>query len=221
MKSSHHHCSGSSGCDSHGDYYEEYDPCMAQEVACAEKERVLYDKLKSQSDRFLLGLNIRIDQGRVRGPAAQEEDEPYSPCSHETDAHQNVNRTKLVSPMGWGDFAKVHAGKRVIVLVSPCDVSQASKDQDGEASFHSIVSIREQLEGIKISNPDVVLAEFSLPVCVCGKCENPDMKLTGSLRSVMLLLRKNPSVLVVRSGGLVGMWTQADGPLASFISKHF
>lgn len=193
---------------------------MAKEIARAEKDRILYDKLKAQSDRFLLGLNIRVDQGRVRGSVAQEDEGESSPCEHVSSEHCGSPRIQPIPPSSWNEFAKSNAGKRIIVLVTPCDFFQPDGSQAENSEASSLSVAREELKATTKPNSDLILAELSVPVCVCGRCENPGSKLTGSLRSVIFLLQKKPSLLVVRSGGLAGMWTQSDGPLASFISKH-
>ena len=213
-------CNSSSHSHSHEHDSVEFDPCMAQEIANMERNRRLYEKYKTQSDKFLMGLNIRLDQGRTRGavkPDEQEGSESESDGVHESSL---IAHLVMVKPVEWNEFVKNQSGKRIILLVMSCDyIPPTELDRSSSGDFAEVASIiHSQLVSKKIK--DVSVAQFSKPVCVCGKCDDIERRVGGSLRSLTLLLRERLSVVVLRSGGLLGMWSSTDGPLDSFISKY-
>jgi hypothetical protein len=212
-------CGSSSTSHSHAHGDDEYDPCMAKEIAAMERDRILYEKFKSQSDKFLMGLNIRLDQGRTRGAVRpEEEDDIHSDCDLE---ESTAFRPKVAvsKPSDWADFSKRNNGKRIFLVACPCDDRVNQRVAQEEEDLIDPVKILEKSVP-QNTKKDFIISQFSKPVCVCGKCEDPDRKVSGTLRSLMLLLRGRKSVLVMRSGGLLGMWTTTDGPLESFVARY-
>jgi hypothetical protein len=188
---------------------------MAQEVAMMERYKIRYEKLKAQSDRFLVGLNIRLDRSRIRGAVASEEDDCCeSPINASGAAAEESVFT--IKPADMSSFVAQENGGKVILLAFPCVWRKSNEPTDAEPLTSEFEALR-----LTLCIPaDVRLVKYSCPVCVCGGCENPDAKLTGALRSIIFLLKTNPSVVITRGGGLLGMWSPADGDLSGFIRRY-
>ena len=180
-----------------------------------EKERIRYEKLKVQSDRFLVGLNIRLDKGRVRGAVASEEDDCcHSPCDGSHEATSEAFLT--IKPSDVSTLVSQEKVVKVVLLAFPCSWCKSHEPAEAEALTGEFESLH-----IKLPIPsNMCLVKLSCPVCVCGGCENPDGKLTGSLRSIIFLLKTNPSVVITRGGGLLGMWSPAEGDIRDFIRRY-
>lgn len=206
MTHHHHNCCG----DGHAGHEEEYDPCMAQEVAQMERDRIRYEKMKVQSDRLLMTLNIRLDKYRVRGPIAPEE---HDSCSSDEGECCDVS-LQSVLPCEFSDLSSQHRGIKILTLMYPCDAPpepDALKAQEEEL-----------MTAVKaVAHPaGVVASKFSKPICVCGKCTDPQSRASGSLRSLTMILKSNISLVLTRNGGILGMWTPRDGDIGTFIKKH-
>ena len=186
---------------------------MAQEIAQMERDRVLYEKLKTQSDKFLTGLNIRLDRSRPRGSVVNNEDAASVSSDGE---HASEDALALIH-LKPGDLQKLSTSRKsdkVVTLVFPCDWTEVEEESS---------RIRKEFEATKslLAKKSSVLVECSLPVCVCGKCLDPETKLSGPLRSILYLLKSTPAVTITRGGGLLGLWTPRDGPLGAFIRRSF
>ena len=192
---------------------EEYDPCMAKEIAAMERDRVLYGKLKEQSDRMLMSLNIRMDKARPRASVVQAE---HSDGDTNSSGDEAISSGKYeifhLLPSGFQQFISDKRGERVFSLIRPCDFAEARE------SF--IKEFTETVAKLSRSEDGLVFVVFDLPVCVCGHCDEQGKKLSGSLRSLTMLLGKTPSIVITRNGGMLGMWTPSDGPLSDFVNRH-
>ena len=202
---------------------DEYDPCMAQEIAHAEKARVLYEKMKCQSDRLLMNLSIRTNKFRPR--AAVTEDEDIQDISSDWEDGQNCERPQNVVKVTPRDFLALcrsakHA--KVFTLAIPCDMTSAEWPESDVKDLEAVLAER---SGSQLINKTDVFSAFNKAVCVCGTCEIPEACLTGSLRSISMILRSNPSVILTRNGGLLGIWSagkvvEARASLSAFITKN-
>ena len=219
MSAAHGKC-----CEGHIHDSHEIDPCMAQEIAQAERERVLYQKLKAQSDTLLMNLNIRSNKSRIRGAIAQiEEDDACSSCDEGLSGDGERQKVS-VADISASQFAALHIenkDSKIFLFCVPCDMSpDLSKDQV-ETLFRAF---RHSFESRKYP-ADGILVRFKSKLCVCGRCPEPESRPMGTLRSVAMILKKVPSVVVTRNGGLVGVWsapsTEPENSLNSFLSKHF
>jgi hypothetical protein len=104
-------------------------------------------------------------------------------------------------------------GFSLIVMCHPCDTTD--KDSKEESFREATGSLATQAQ----SNTKFI--RFKQRLCVCGKCTLPESKAVGPFRSVAMLLRGTSSVVVIRNGGLVGMWQGANsGKLSEFIMKY-
>jgi len=209
-------CAHSSCSQDHHSHDEEIDPCMAQDIAKAEKDRILYEKLKVQSDRLLMNLNIRTNKMRVRGAVSLPEDD-HSCSSDSESAPREFSTLPLISvaPALFDKFYNSNRDKKIFTLCIPCDFSAESDPE----SLSTISAVFDK-ERLACKNENVAFSKFSKTLCVCGKCEDIESRAVGSLRSVAMILKKSPSIVLTRNGGLVGIWTENDGELISFISKH-
>jgi|LauGreDrversion4_2_1035121.scaffolds.fasta_scaffold14309_2 hypothetical protein len=217
--------SRSNGSCCHGHTHEDHDidPCMAQEIAQAEKERILYEKLKSQSDRLLMNLNIRTNKLRTRGAVAQtEEDDSYSSCEEAT-LHESQLCTRHVVQVHATQFPLLHSehkDSKIFLFCVPCDIRTDYEKEKVEELQKALCD--ESAASPVTSNS--MFARLATKLCVCGRCPEPDSRPTGTLKSVAMVLRGVPSVVLTRNGGLVGVWScpaeQATTSLHSFISKH-
>lgn len=199
-----HHC-----CGGHSTQQEEYDPCMAKEVAQMERERLLYEKLKAQSDRLLLNLNIRLDKHRIRSSVVPDDS---SSCSSDCEIEQLIRFISVV-PSEFSRLSTQYKGVKILSLVTPCDAVGTDEDKK-ELQEKFAVSLKAMN-----SSTTTVAVSFSKRLCVCGKCEDPESKASGALRPLTMILKSSPSVIVTRNGGLLGMWNPRDGDLHSFIRK--
>jgi hypothetical protein len=204
---------------SHAHDHEEHDPCMAKEIASMERDRILYDKLKTQSDKFLLGLNIRLDQGRTRGPVRIEEDDECHSEWEEAVTARVERKCLFTVPSKWADFVKLQDGNRIFLVASPCDEANSLTQSEIKGDSNDPVNLLQRVLS-ECPKKDIILSQFSKPICVCSKCEDPERRVSGSLRSLIFLLKGMRCVLVLRSGGMLGMWTSSDGPLESFVSRY-
>lgn len=195
-----------------GHHNDEFDPCWAKEIAAIERDRIRYEKLKDQSDRMLMSLNIRLEKSRARlsvsgGDEPDEDSEiSSSPCELQQMYH--------LVPSGFRKFVSDRRGQKVITLISPCDFEDHTRSLSLLEEFTDLLSKPRAIEG------PTVHSVFDIPVCVCGVCADKERRLSGSLRSLSMLLRGCPTVVVTRNGGMIGMWTRSDGPLADFIFTH-
>jgi hypothetical protein len=205
-----------SSCSHHHHHEDEIDPCMAQEIAHAEKERILYEKLKVQSDRLLMNLNIRTNKTRVRGAvASSNECDLYSSDSEEACTETAEYPLATCTPTDFTKLFSAYKDKMVFILCIPCDFPTDSPAQV-ETELYSVFD--EARRACK--NRDVVFAKFTKRLCVCGRCLDADCRPLGTLRSVAMLLKRSPSVVLTRNGGLIGIWTAKDGPMEAFVSKN-
>jgi hypothetical protein len=192
---------------------------MAKEIALMERDRILYEKMKAQSDKMLMNLNIRTAKHRVRGSVAPDHHDADSDeaecaageCTHEKKVSQIV-------PSQFNSFALSNKGCRVIMLCVPCDY-QLNGGSSSELSDTGTV-FSNACSDLPCMKKDVVFGKLSKPVCICGKCEDSERQPTGSLRSVAMLLQCMPSVIVTRNGGLQGIWSSSQGVLDQFLKKH-
>jgi hypothetical protein len=213
-----HNCGSTGHC--HHQPNDEFDPCLAKEIANIERDRVFYEKLKVQSDKFLAGLNIRLDHKRGRAAVCQEDEESCCSAGEETSPSAISSHVTRIAPSEWNKVVSANPGKKAILVAVPCDFVTGSQ---------SVASISDSLlRDVLAAKPlrsdgskDLpIFVQLRSPVCVCGKCEDPDTRITGSLKSITLLLRSDPSVIVTKSGGLLGLWTRKDGDLSAFISRY-
>ena len=219
MSTSHGRCCGSHAHDSH-----DLDPCMAQEIAQAERDRILYEKLKTQSDRLLMNLNIRSNKGRVRGAVAQVDDDKSCTSSDE-DLPDSTNASMVdvvqVLPSQFNTLCIQNKDSKVFLFCVPCDMSPEYTTEQVEALFGAFKSLFKVVKQPRVAG---IAARFKTNLCVCGKCADADSRAIGTLRSVAMILKKAPSVVVTRNGGLVGVWSappsEPDLSLHSFVSKH-
>lgn len=215
----HHHniCCSSSSSNHHHD--DEFDPCMAKEIAQMERHRILYEKMKAQSDKMLMNLNIRTAKHRVRGSVApdhHDEDSDEAECAAGECSHEK--KVLQIIPSLFNTFALSNKGCRVIMLCIPCDYQLNGGSSDEVSATEKVFS--DVCRDLPCKKKDVVLGKFSKPVCICGKCEDSERQPTGSLRSVAMLLKCLPSVVVTRNGGLQGIWSSSQGDLDQFLKKH-
>jgi hypothetical protein len=217
------HSAHGSCCAGHRHDSYEIDPCMAQEIAQAEKERILYEKLKTQSDKFLMNLNIRNNRARFRGAVAQvEEDDPCSSSEDEESREVSQSSAKLVQilPSQFTTFHVQHKDSKIFLFCVPCDISPEFTKEKLDELYKAFVD--------GFPNPStgasVVFGRFKSDLCVCGRCSETDSRPSGTLRSVAMILKRSPSVVLTRNGGLVGVWsappTDLSVSLHSFVSKH-
>ena len=195
------------------------DPCLAKEIAIAERDRIMYEKMKAQSDKLLKNLNIRTSKYRVRGPAVPVEedvcDDVYS--DHEACSLVAMPIAKM-APAAFHPFASANNDKKIFTFAAPCDCDTVSQPDIIPRAQGEFEKLHQDLAQV---NKDVLFSILSKPVCVCGKCGDPETRLVGSLRSVAMILKSTPSVIVTRNGGgLIGIWTPSDGPMESFVKKH-
>ena len=215
----HHQHSGD--CSHHTDNFEEeMDPCMAQEVAQAEKNRIVYGKLKAQSDRMLMNLNIRTGKMRVRGCVAPEAD-ALSSSSQSGDESLPTTTILKADPSDLFQLCRSMPSSKMFSLAIPCDVDEKMWTS---VSLVSLVSEFESLN--RLMEKSSSLSRFSIlskRVCVCGKCEDPASRLAGSLRSIAMVLRGSPSIVFTRNGGMMGIWAPAtpeDNTMEIFVRKN-
>jgi hypothetical protein len=188
---------------------------LAQEIAKAEKERIFYQKLKVQSDRLLMNLNIRTNKMRARGAVVERDEQSCSSDLEEEVVGRSGNPLVKCPPIEFTTLCSVHKDKKVFVLCIPCDFPS-------DAPVEIEKTIQDAFESLRESNRNrgVVFAMFSKKLCICGHCSDADSRPTGTLRSVAMILKNSPSVVLTRNSGLIGIWTDKDGPLDTFVSKH-
>ena len=209
----HNHPSGSGD----GHVHAEYDPCLAQEIADLERGRVRYERLKEQSDRMLMSLNIRLDKSRLRTAVFQAENNDDGSSSETESSTSPCAQMLFVAPCGFKKLISDNRDRKVFTLVKPCDVID---DRVGKEDHPILTEFANAVRKIRIVELCPVYSVFNLPVCVCGNCTDERTKVSGSLRSILMLLKKAWSVVVTRNGGMVGMWSASDGPLEEFILRH-
>jgi hypothetical protein len=185
---------------------------MAQEIAQMERGRVLYEKLKTQSDKFLTGLNIRLDKSRPRGSVVNNEEAASESSDGEHASGAAVALIRL-KPCELQKLAMSRKSDKIVTLLFPCDWTEVKEESS---------RIRQELEATKslLAKSASCLVECSLPVCVCGSCSEPEKKLSGPLRSILYLLKSTPAVSITRGGGLLGLWNSRDEPLVAFIRRN-
>ena len=218
-----HH--GHNCCTGHGHELEEMDPCMAQEIAQIERNRIMYDRLKSQSDALLMNLNIRTNKLRVRGAVSQnEEEEACSSCDERVVPTESklVTRKLSIAPNQFSNSMSQYKDSKLFVLCVPCDVSIEYTPE----ILKQLSTVFDTVSpGVGEQNSSFILCRLSTKLCVCGRCPEPDSRPVGTLRSVAMILKGSPTVVLTRNGGLVGVWSYPkDGDptksLQAFISKH-
>lgn len=218
MTHAHHSC-----CHNHplgsadGHIDTEYDPCLAQEIADMERGRVRYEKLKEQSDRMLMSLNIRLDKSRLRTEVFQADKSDDGSSSETEESTFPGPQLLFFPPCGFQKFISDNRDRKVFTLVKPCDVID---DIVGKEDHPLLNEFSNAVRKIRIVENCPVYSVFDLPVCVCGHCTDERRKVSGSLRSILMLLKKAWSLVVTRNGGMVGMWAASDGPLEEFILRH-
>lgn len=185
---------------------------MLKEIAAAEKARVRYGKLKEQSDRLLMNLNIRTEKLRPRTAVRNTEEE--DDVDHDSD-HSQQPPTEIIrcDPSDLTNVARTHPDGTIFVVCRPCDQSEDDNIFTEFQQAASSVALR------KDSSHRFV--KFKRAMCVCGKCDGPEARLVGPLRSVGMLLRRTSSVVALRKGGLIGMWQDTNSvKLEDFIRKY-
>lgn len=210
-------------CAGHTHEPHDTDPCMAQEIAQAEKDRVLYEKLKSQSDRLLMNLNIRTNKLRVRGAVAQAElDDSCSSDDEPTLNESQASKRNIIQlqPTQFTSLHSQHRDAKIFLFCVPCDIQTDFSSEKVEDLYKAV----REAPVSSSSLSKIVFARLSTRLCVCGRCPEADSRPTGTLKSVAMILRGVPSLVLTRNGGLVGVWSspadQAISSLHSFISKH-
>jgi hypothetical protein len=211
-------CCSSHHFTNHVECGDDIDPCLAKEISRSERERIQYIRFKEQSDQLLRNLNIRTSRYRIRGSVAPDD---RSDSGEETECTGDNCNHKLgivsVNPNEFVKFAARYKNRKMFLMCVPCDYDMISND---EALKELESELRNAEKGSRCQHDSVLFCKFQTTVCVCGKCDQIERKLTGPLRSICMLLRSNPSVLLLRNAGLLGLWSKTDGPVISFISKH-
>jgi hypothetical protein len=186
---------------------------MLKEIAASERARITYTKLKQQSDKLLMNLNIRTERFRPRVAVSNPESSDDESCASPTSDSLAGTVVEECAPAGIMDVSKSNEGFSLIVMCHPCDTTD--KDSKEESFREATGSLATQAQ----SNTKFI--RFKQRLCVCGKCTLPESKAVGPFRSVAMLLRGTSSVVVIRNGGLVGMWQGANsGKLSEFIMKY-
>lgn len=219
----HEHCSPS--CSHAHCNEEDFDPCLAEEIAIAEKNRVLYEKLKLQSDRILHSAGIRINQSyRVRRAVAftNEEECAQSEGSDSEDGSTGFMVEEIaIEKLSF--YLNINRSIKIFIYTIPCDIALTDKD----VCFDEF-----QLNSKKFNKSNnLKFLNFSKSVCVCNKCPKNQkshfyysisfiFRLSGTLGSIAMLLKQSPCVVAIRNGGLCGLWnSNSQQSMHSFIEK--